>query len=346
MRCLFEKRQKKSFHGTPWWMDMMSRKIHTPVLIDSCRSLSHFDLDTALLISQRFSINSFIPESFNNNATSQVIRHSKVVYYRKTGVSFSTGERSPCPAFQRIEFAKTNPTRQARFIQLIMNYLIAGGARGIGRGLARRLVPQGCKVSLLDHNHDELSHALRLISETSSDRAKTSQTELACSGLVEGKVCDLRSPSQIQSGVAAADSFFGGRLDVLINNAANTAAVGAKSFEELTLEDWHASVETNLIAPMLLSQACLPKLRRSGGCIVHMSSTRAHQSEPDSEAYAATKAGLIGLTHAMATSLGPIGIRVNSILPGWISVADECRSADEKRQDPGDKREQAGGLSK
>lgn len=61
-----------------------------------------------------------------------------------------------------------------------------------------------------------------------------------------------------------------------------------------------------------------------------MSSTRAYQSEPDSEGYAATKAGLLGLTHALACSLSGDGVRVNAILPGWIHVANENREADEK----------------
>lgn len=62
-----------------------------------------------------------------------------------------------------------------------------------------------------------------------------------------------------------------------------------------------------------------------------MSSTRAHQSEPNSEGYATTKAGLIAMTHSMAVSLAPFGITVNAILPGWINVLNECKEADEKR---------------
>lgn len=177
---------------------------------------------------------------------------------------------------------------------------------------------------LIDSNVDELQHTVSsVLSEFPKISYSSSQT-------------NLRRPSEIQDAVAKAAKFFDDHLDVLVNNAAVTSAVGASDFATLSLEDWNASVETNLTAPFLLSQACLPMLkakpgsREAGGAIIHMSSTRAHQSEPNSEPYAATKAGLLGLTHSMASSLAPLGITVNAILPGWINVANECKEADEK----------------
>jgi NAD(P)-dependent dehydrogenase (short-subunit alcohol dehydrogenase family) len=77
----------------------------------------------------------------------------------------------------------------------------------------------------------------------------------------------------------------------------------------------------NLSGALLLARACVPYLRASGGAIVNIASTRAHQSEPDSEAYAASKGGLLALTHALAVSLGP-EIRVNVVSPGWIDARD------------------------
>ncbi|KAF2771524.1 NAD(P)-binding protein, partial [Teratosphaeria nubilosa] len=65
------------------------------------------------------------------------------------------------------------------------------------------------------------------------------------------------------------------------------------------------------------------------GCIVHISSTRAFMSEPNNEPHSASKAGLLGLSQAMAVSLAPQGVRVNAILPGWIHVVGECREGDE-----------------
>ena len=88
---------------------------------------------------------------------------------------------------------------------------------------------------------------------------------------------------------------------------------------------------------MLMSQACLPMLRKSssrptGGCIVHVSSTRAYMSEPDNEPYSSTKAGLLGLSQSMAMSLAPNGIRVNALVLGWIHVINESKQGDESGQ--------------
>ena len=205
-----------------------------------------------------------------------------------------------------------------------LNYLITGGARGIGRGLSRLLLSSGHRVCILDNNTTELDH---IASQFSKSHAR---------GLdFEAIPCNLRQPSEIRSAIDQASQLFNGKLDVLINNAAHTAGVGAANAGTMTLEMWNAALETNLTAPMLVSQYCLPMLAKSasrstGGSIVHISSTRAITSEPNNEAYSTTKAGLLGLNQSMAVSLGPQGVRVNAILPGWIHVEDECKCADEE----------------
>lgn len=218
------------------------------------------------------------------------------------------------------------------------NYLITGAGRGIGRGLSRLLLQKGHRVFLVDNNEAELKH---IITNISKDHNSSTRYTSA--------LCDLRQHQAIQKTVADAKTFFNGHLDVLINNAADTSSVGRSHLSELTLEDWNSAVETNLTAPMLLSQACLPLLKSpssssssssrpegeragGGGVIINISSTRALMSEPNNEPYSATKAGLLGLTQSMAVSLAPQGIRVNAILPGWIHVANECKEADEKGQ--------------
>lgn len=203
------------------------------------------------------------------------------------------------------------------------NFLITGAARGIGRGLSRLLLQKGHSVFLVDNNKTELEHTMKHLAET----APGSNYSTA--------LCDLCEPSEIRFAVEAAGIFFNGRLDVLINNAAYTiGAAGSSPFAELSLDTWNKSIQINLTGAMLMSQGCLPLLRKGagrekGGLIIHMSSTRAHQSEPNSEGYAATKAGLIGLTHAMASSLAGDGIAVNVILPGWINVANESKDGGE-----------------
>lgn len=206
------------------------------------------------------------------------------------------------------------------------NYLITGGARGIGRGLSRLLLSSGHRVCILDNNTEELNHTADQLS-----KAHTRGSDF------ETISCNLRQPSEIRSAVEQANKLFNGKLDVLVNNAAHTAGVGSANAGNITLEMWNAALETNLTAPMLMSQHCLPMLAKStsasaGGSIVNISSTRAIMSEPDNEAYSTTKAGLLGLTQSMAVSLGPKGVRVNAILPGWIHVENECKKADEKGQ--------------
>lgn len=168
------------------------------------------------------------------------------------------------------------------------NYLITGAARGIGRGLSRLLLQRGHSVFLVDNNKTELGHTIQHLAENASGSNYSTA------------ICDLCEPSEIRLAIEKAGKFFNGQLDVLINNAAYTGAVGATPFADLSLDTWNRSIQTNLTGAMLMSQGCLPLLRKGagrekGGSIIHMSSTRAHQSEPNSEGYAATKAGLIGL---------------------------------------------------
>lgn len=202
-----------------------------------------------------------------------------------------------------------------------LKVLITGGGRGIGRGLARILASKGHTLYLLDNNKEELTHTASTLSTKYPDRIISS-------------ICDLRSPSDITAAIESLKRQFAGHLDVLINNAAYTGAVGGTGIADLSLEEWNKSLETNLTAPMLLVQACLPLLRKSslrnqGGTVINVSSTRAHQSEPNSESYAATKAGLLGLSQALAVSLAPQGVTVNSLVLGWIHVGNECKKGDE-----------------
>ena len=205
----------------------------------------------------------------------------------------------------------------------VRTYLITGGARGIGCGLSRLLLQKGHRVFLLDNNATELKHTAAKLSEKHKRGTD-----------FEAATCNLRKPDEIKSAAEQASKLFDGKLDCLINNAAYTGGVGAAHVSELSLEDWNASVETNLTGPFLMTQGCLPMLSKSAsrqaGTVIHMSSTRAFMSEPNNEGYSTTKAGLIGMMQSMAISLGPQGVGVNAILPGWINVANECKEADEK----------------
>jgi NAD(P)-dependent dehydrogenase (short-subunit alcohol dehydrogenase family) len=110
------------------------------------------------------------------------------------------------------------------------------------------------------------------------------------------------------------------RLDILINNAG--FGIWKSPFELLT-EEWDSVINTNLRGTFLCSRGAATIMKRGkGGVIVNIASTRALMSEPNSEAYAASKGGIVSLTHAMAASLSGHNIRVNCISPGWIETGD------------------------
>ena len=103
----------------------------------------------------------------------------------------------------------------------------------------------------------------------------------------------------------------------LVNNAMIAAN---KTIRELSLEEWNRVVAVNLTGPFLCTKYAADELKKTKGAIVNICSTRALQSEPNTEAYSATKGGLLAMTHALAMSLGP-DVRVNAVSPGWIDVS-------------------------
>ena len=109
-----------------------------------------------------------------------------------------------------------------------------------------------------------------------------------------------------------------GRIDVLVNNA-GTGVAGILS--DLDYDSFDKMLAVGLKAPYELSRLCKDELIKNNGKIINIASSRAFQSEPDSEAYASAKGGIVALTHALAISLGP-AVLVNCIAPGWINVSD------------------------
>lgn len=181
--------------------------------------------------------------------------------------------------------------------------LVTGAAQGIGRCCALYLLDHGWRVAGLD-------------------TAGEAGVELAVGAGVDERFvfihADVRDEATVAAAIAEVVDRFGG-IDAVVNNAA-IASPGGTPLEELDLEAWREVIDTNLTGVFLVSKHAAAALRRSGGAIVNIASTRALQSEPDTEAYSASKGGVLALTHAMAMSLGP-EIRVNSISPGWIDVS-------------------------
>ena len=202
-----------------------------------------------------------------------------------------------------------------------LKIFITGGARGIGRGLFRHFLRAGHSVYIIDANTTELAHVQNFASQWATPNSTW-----------KAETCDLRDRARIKEVVDDVRKLFGGQLDVLINNAfatphiwSNDRAMDDES--EAIMEEWDTKIAVGLTAPFLLGRLCVPLLKAgnstsdSPGTIINISSTRAHQSEMNHEAYSAAKAGIMGLTQSMAVSLGHRHkIRVNAVVPGWIGL--------------------------
>ncbi|MNI63994.1 Glucose 1-dehydrogenase 4 [compost metagenome] len=129
-----------------------------------------------------------------------------------------------------------------------------------------------------------------------------------------------------------------GTVDILINNA-GIANPHTKTLYELSGDEWDEVLNTNARSVFLATREAAKIMRGnpSGGAVVNLSSTRAMMSEPDTEAYAASKGAILALTHAMAVTLGKDNIAVNCISPGWIETGDygELREIDHKQHPSG-----------
>ncbi len=180
--------------------------------------------------------------------------------------------------------------------------LVTGGAQGVGRGIAQAVLAAGGAVMIGDLDA-EAGHAC-LDEWQVGERAAFARLDVA-------------REASVRRWIGAAMARFG-RLDGLVNNA-GIANPHQGSLAELSLQQWNRYLATNLGGAFLCCKHALPLLSRHGGAIVNIASTRALQSEPDTEAYAASKGGLLAFTHALAVSVGP-AVRVNAILPGWIAI--------------------------
>ncbi len=179
--------------------------------------------------------------------------------------------------------------------------LVTGGAQGIGKATARLLVARGYRVAIADID---------------AEAGRATEGE-AGPGEIWFVPCDVSSEPSVEACVQSVAGRFG-RLDALVNNAGISGAAGAP-LEQLPLAEWNRRIGTNLTGSFLTAKHCAAELRKCRGTIVNVASTRALQSEPNTEAYSASKGGLVALTHALAMSLGP-EVRVNCVSPGWIDV--------------------------
>ena len=167
--------------------------------------------------------------------------------------------------------------------------LVTGGRSGIGRACAARLASEGARVF-------------------TAQRKVAEGFETILADLSDGE-----APARIVEEVVAT----AGRLDLLVNNA---GVMEEGTVEEMAPDAWQRTLMINLTAPYLLIRAALPHLRNSRGAIVNIGSIEGLGANPRHPAYCASKAGLHGLTRAVAVDHGGEGIRCNAVAPGWIDT--------------------------
>ncbi len=187
--------------------------------------------------------------------------------------------------------------------------IVTGASNGIGRSVAMAFAAAGARAVIADTDEpagEELARSLT--------GAGASATFIRT---------DVSDPDSIRRMIAETVSD-NPRIDMLINNAGISVF---KPFHELGVDEWDNVLNTNLRGAFLCSREASLHMS-DGGAIVNIASTRALMSEAGSEAYAASKGGLLALTHAMAVSLSGKKITVNAISPGWIHTGDYERLRD------------------
>lgn len=194
--------------------------------------------------------------------------------------------------------------------------IVTGASNGIGREIGKTYAEMGAQVILADIDDQNGRELVEQLSKT---------------GKVTFIKTDVRKPTHIQALIDETLATFG-RIDVLINNAGVSRF---KNMFELSLDEWDDVLNINLRGYFLCARevARIMKKQEHGGAIVNIASTRAFMSEPHSEAYAASKGGVIALTHALALSLSEYHITVNAISPGWIETEEyeSLREIDHKQ---------------
>lgn len=181
--------------------------------------------------------------------------------------------------------------------------IVTGAGSGIGKEVALEFGRKGANVIIAEQDEEKGA-------QTAEQMKKLGARSLFVR-------TDVRNEAEIKNAVEEAMQNFGS-LDILINNA------GVSKFKplfDLAVSEWDDVIATNLRSVFIASREAA-KVMKPGSSIVNLSSTRAFMSEEGSEAYAASKGGIMAITHALAASLSEKRIRVNSISPGWIETGD------------------------
>jgi 3-oxoacyl-[acyl-carrier protein] reductase len=204
-----------------------------------------------------------------------------------------------------------------------MSVLITGGGSGIGEGIARHFAARGARVTISGRRADRIDEVRESIGPS-------------CAGVAG----DVTSADDRHRMIATALEH-GGKLDVLVNNAANMYRQAVDAYSEDVLRE---AFDTNVISAMMLSSVAVPLLAETRGAILFMGSTHTRRAFPGASPYATTKAAVEGLTRVMAAELGPRQIRVGCILPGAVRTELNIRAGLFSEEEAGDKYAGVAGL--
>lgn len=213
--------------------------------------------------------------------------------------------------------AHTGYTRYASLHE--RSVFITGGSTGIGAALVEAFAAQGARVAFVDVD-------------------ETGATDLCAALEQQGyarpwfETCDVSNISALQKSIQDARAVQGD-ISVLINNAANDQRYDTRTMTE---ERWHRGLAVNLHPAFFAAQAVQPMMAaQGGGSIINISSINVQFGPPNLASYITAKAGILGISKALATDYGQDNIRVNSILPGWVATPKQLEkwlSADEEEE--------------
>jgi len=181
--------------------------------------------------------------------------------------------------------------------------VVTGSTRGIGLAIAQALLERGARVLICARTTEEVDRTVAVLREQFGEG-------------VQGKRCDVRSYEDVRALFDDAKATFG-NLDILINNA----GIGSRNnVEDMPVEEWSATIDTNLSGVFYCCHEALPLMKQTGGYIINIGSLAGKYAHPGSAAYSASKFGLIGFSEALMQEVRFDHIRVSYVMPGSVNT--------------------------